>query len=99
MPATNKPAGSGWFSLIVGIASILIVAIFWLLGKDATTINGNYIIAAWMIFSGVVMAVWGIVRIATATAQTDLRIGQNTINFCVAIIGVTFAILAIVVDK
>jgi hypothetical protein len=99
MPTSDKPAGSGWFSLMIGTTSIIMVLAFWLCGKDVGSINPNYVIAAWMIFSGIVMSLWGIVRIISASAKTDLRVGQNTINFCVAIIAVTFAILALVMPK
>jgi hypothetical protein len=100
MPATDKPTGSGWFSLIVGSAFILLVLVFWLRGNGVGSINPNYLLAAWMIFSGVLMSGWGITRILSTSAKHDWwRIGQNTINFCVAIIAATFAILAILMQK
>jgi len=96
---TDKPAGSGWFSLAIGAASILTVIVFWHLGKDVRSISPNYVLAGWLIFSGLMMGAWGIVRINSTNAKNDLRVGQDTINFCVAMIAVTFAILAIVLQK
>ncbi|WP_036048725.1 hypothetical protein [Bradyrhizobium sp. Tv2a-2] len=97
--ATDKPAGSGWFSFVIGTAFILLAVLILAVPWDVGKINANQVLMAWMIFSGLVMGFWGLVRILTATRPTDLRVGQNTLNFCVAIIGATFAILAIVVEK
>ncbi len=94
-----KPIGSGWFSLIIGIAFILLVLVFWLLGKRPQDVSPDIVLAVWMIVSGVIMGVWGLARIFTTTARSDYRIGQATINLCVAIVAVTFTILAFLYKK
>jgi hypothetical protein len=99
IPPTKKPAGSGWFSLVIGGVFFLLAVLILIFRWDVSKINANHVLTAWMIFSGIVMGVWGIVRIKTTTKPGNPQVGQNTLNFCVAIIGATFAILALVIAK
>lgn len=100
LPKTSKPAGSGWFSLILGVALILVVVVMASLGRRAKdVVDPDQLLAAWMIGSGAIMGIWGLQRIIRTTAKRDYQLGQNTINVCVAIIAVTFTILAIILQK
>jgi hypothetical protein len=100
LPPTSKPAGSGWFSLVLGVAFIVVVVVFALLGKRAKdVVDPDLLLAVWMIGSGAIMGIWGLQRIIRTTAKRNYQIGQETINLCVAIIAVTFTILAIILQK
>lgn len=96
---TNKPVGSGWFALTLGSVCIC-VAIWVAHEKDSliSVLKPNYVLAGWMIFSGLILALWGFLRIRSTSATRDFRIGQDTINLCVAIMAVTFTLLAIVLQ-
>jgi hypothetical protein len=85
--------------LVIGVAFILLAVLILVVPWDVAKINANDVLTAWMIFSGLVMGLWGILRIATTTRSSNLLVCQDTLNFCVAVIGATFAILAIVIDK
>jgi hypothetical protein len=94
-----KPAGSGWFSLIIGVGSIVAVVAFTLHGKTLKeTIDPELALAIWMVVSGNIMFAWGLRRIIT-TESKSFQVGQETINFCVAVMAVTFTILAIILQK
>lgn len=97
---TNKPAGSGWFSLSIGITFILMALTVWCTGKSPQElVKPERVLVIWMIVAGLIMATWGIVRSLSTTAKKDYRIGQETINMCVGIIAATFAIWAIIAVK
>jgi hypothetical protein len=57
------------------------------------------VLVLWMVGSGGMLAIWGIVRCITTNKKRDFRIGQSTINLCIAVIAVTFTILAIILQK
>ncbi|MCK1642480.1 hypothetical protein IVA95_34220 [Bradyrhizobium sp. 157] len=92
---TGKPAGSGLFSLLLGVASILLVFICWLLAVDIRKIRPEVVLAVWTIASGSLMALWGIRRYFNVKS----KIGQPTINAWVAIFAVTCTIWAIIAEK
>jgi hypothetical protein len=82
---TNKPAGPGWFSVTLAILSILVV-IAAVQIKDF--VDPDWVFLIWVAGSGLIMLAWG--------AKTGFRIGKDTISAWVAILAVTFAILAII---
>ena len=90
-----KPKGSGWFSIVFGLAFLLTF-----LGSsryDYTKIAPQDLFESWLLFIALVLIFWGIDRVKHG--QNSLRIGQPTINFIVAIMGITFALLALILDK
>jgi hypothetical protein len=88
---SNKPLGSGIFSLIIGVAFVALLIFF----PDVKKIDRDIAFKMWVAFAALLMAVWGIVRIYT-TSDRSLRIGQPIINMVVGIVAATFAILAVV---
>jgi hypothetical protein len=89
-----KPKGSGWFAAGAGVLFLVvfICSFVW----DLSKIPPYLLFKAWLLLATVILLWWGIRRVQTG--RDDRTVGQNTINFVVAIIGVTFAILAIVVS-
>lgn len=87
-----KPKGSGWFA--VGSGAIFLVAFICSFKWDLSKIPPYLLFKAWLLIATAILLGWGARRIRTGRA--DWTIGQNTINFVVAILGATFAILAIV---
>ena len=89
-----KPKGSGWFAAIFGAIFFLIFicSFVW----DISNISPYILFKVWVLFSAIVLLSWGFNRIKTG--RDDRTIGQSTINFVVAIIGGTFAILAILLE-
>lgn len=88
----SKPKGSGWFSVASGA---IFVAVFVSLFKwDLSTISPYILFKVWLLIAASILIAWGVRRIRTG--RNDWTIGQSTINFVMAIVGATFAILAIV---
>jgi hypothetical protein len=92
---TGKPAGSGLFSMLLGIVVVLLVLIFWLYGVDVRKIKPEVVLAVWTIGSGGIMALWGLGRYC----NVKTKVGQPTITAWVAIFAVTFTIWAIIAEK
>src|SRR4051812_9574985 len=90
---SEKPKGSGWFAAGSGVVFLLafVSSFVW----DLSKIPPYLIFKAWLLIATAILLGWGIRRIRTG--RDDWTVGQNTINFVVAIIGATMAILAIVV--
>jgi hypothetical protein len=88
-----KPKGSGWFAAGAGIVFLVasICSFVW----DLSKIPPYAVFKAWLVIATAILFGWGIRRIRTG--RDDWTIGQSTINFVVAIIGLTIAILAIVI--
>ena len=91
-----KPVGSGYFAAVCGC--LFFVALVVSIVVDLAALNPYVLFQAWLIFAGSLLLVWGVVRVQTGR-KGDRRVGQPTINFVVAIIGATFAILAIVMES
>jgi hypothetical protein len=87
---SDKPVGSGWFSLAFGV--LLIIGLVASFVVDLAAVNPNFYVRAWLTFAGCTLTAWGVSRIRTGR-DGDYRIGQETINFVVAIVGATVAIL------
>ena len=83
-----KPKGSGYFAAVVG-AVFLGVLVF----VDVTKITREWVLRGWFLFAATVLIGWGVNR--AATGANDWTVGQDTINFVVAIVGATAAILAL----
>ena len=89
-----KPKGLGWFAAIFGAIFLLIFisSFVW----DLSDISPYILFKVWVLFAAIVLLSWGVRRIKTG--RDDRTIGQSTINFVIAIIGGTFAILAILLE-
>ena len=92
--AKQKPKGSGWFAAGSGV--VFLVAFICSFVWDLSKIPPYLLFKAWLLIATAILLGWGIRRIRTG--RDDWTVGQNTINFVVAIIGATMAILAIVVS-
>jgi len=90
--AEKKPWGSGWFSAGTGVMFlvIFICSFNW----DLSKIPPYLLFKAWLVIAAAILLAWGVRRILTG--EKNWTVGQNTINLVIAIIGATFAILAIV---
>jgi len=87
---SDKPVGSGWFALAFGL--LLVITLVASFVVDLTAVNPTFYVRAWLTFASLTLLSWGVSRIRTG-ARGDNRIGQETINFVVAIIAATVAIL------
>jgi hypothetical protein len=83
-----KPKGSGYFAAVAGALFLAL-----LLLVDVTKISREYVLRTWFFFAGAVLLGWGTNR--AINGEDDWRVGQDTINFVVAIVGATAAILAL----
>jgi hypothetical protein len=90
----KKPKGSGWFSAGAGV--LFLVVFFCSFKWDLSKIPPYLLFRAWLVIAGAILFVWGIRRIKTGAK--DWTIGQSTINLVIAMLGATFAILAIVMS-
>jgi hypothetical protein len=90
----SRPKGSGWFAAIFGAVFLIafVCSFIW----DLSKISPYMLFKIWLLFAGSVLLSWGINRIKKGS--NDNTIGQSTINFVIAIIGATFAILAILLE-
>ena len=91
----RKPVGSGIFAVASGV-------IF--LGTGASVLSGRFapadvdpttVFGGWLVATGLVAGVWGVNRYLTGKPDDD-RIGMDTINMVVTMIGVSFAIAALI---
>jgi hypothetical protein len=88
----EKPKGSGVFSVVFGLLFVLAFLVsFWV--DDVTQLPPEWIVRVWMLFVATVLISWGANRIKTGTPGRT--VGQETINFVVSLIGVTFALIAL----
>jgi hypothetical protein len=87
---SSKPVGSGYFALTFGIIfTIALIGSFWI---DLTKVNPRVVIRLWLTFVAATLIIWGFVRVKNGTPG-DRRVGQDTINFVVALIGTTIILL------
>jgi hypothetical protein len=92
----TKSRGSGVFAALVGL---LFVGALWNpRGIDFVNLNPIHLIRVWFGFAALILLTWGIYRAIRPDAETPL-VGQDTLNFVVAIIGATFAILGFLTKK
>ena len=91
--AEPKPTGSGWFAAGAGV--IFLVAFICSFVWDLSKLPPYLLFKAWLLIAAAILLGWGIRRIQKG--RDDRTVGQSTINFVVAILGTTIAILAIVV--
>ena len=87
-----KPKGSGYFAAAFG--ALFAVTFIVSLSVKLYRLCPYYAFQGWLVFAAVTLIVWGGVRIVTGEASR--RVGQDTINFVVGIVGVTIALLALV---
>jgi hypothetical protein len=91
--AHRRPKGSGWFAAGAGV--IFLVASVCSFVWDLSKIPPYLLFKVWLLIAAAILLGWGIRRIMQG--RDDWTVGQNTINFVVAILGLTIAILTIVV--
>lgn len=89
--AGPKPKGSGVFAAGWGV--IFLVAFICSLKWDLTKISPYLLFKAWLLIATTILLSWGAHRIWNG--RYEWKIGQPTMNFVIAIVGATFAILAI----
>ncbi len=93
--AEEKPKGSGYFSLAVGVLFLLIlIASF---GIDLRMISPLWFLRSWLAFAAVILVVWGGRRIKEG--RSDWTVGQSTLNFVVGVVGATVAIFALIAQQ
>jgi hypothetical protein len=93
---SSKPVGSGYFAAVAGLvffvaatATLFAAVVTWARSLDAVDV-----LRAWCLFAGAILLAWGINRIVTGDKQ-DHRIGQDTMNFVVAVVAATFGLMAL----
>jgi hypothetical protein len=91
--AKPKPKGSGWFAAGSGV--VFLVVFICSFKWDLSKIPPYPLFKAWLLIATAILLGWGIRRIQAG--RDDRTVGQSTINFVVAILGATIAILAIVI--
>jgi hypothetical protein len=91
---SDKPKGSGWFAAGAGV--IFLVIFICSMKWDLSKIPPYLLFQVWLLLATIILSGWGIRRIQTG--RPSWSVGQTTITFVVTIIGVTLAILAIVVS-
>ena len=89
---SSRPKGSGWFAAAFGLVFLAVFCVS--LRVDLRTIDVYRLFQAWLLFGTVMLLGWGINRINKGT-EKDYRVGQQTINFVVGMMGGAFAILAL----
>jgi hypothetical protein len=99
---SSKPIGSGKFARNAGwlfLAAAAAVLLWDKFGqKLGLELRPIYILVGWLLASGIIAIVWGQNRIRDADPN-DKRIGMDTINMIVAMLGVTFAVAAFVTAR
>ena len=91
----QKPKGSGYFSLAVGIVFVAVfLASFFV---DLRAVSPQWFLRGWLAFAAAIMVVWGVRRIYEG--RDDWTVGQATLNFVVGVVGATVAIFAIVAQQ
>jgi hypothetical protein len=89
----GKPVGSGYFALVSGV--LFLFAFIGSFFIDRAKLDPYVALQVWLVFSAAILVVWGGVRVRTGNGS-DYRIGQETLNFVVAIAAATFAIIALI---
>lgn len=89
----DHPVGSGYFAIGAGALFALVFVGSFVV--DLAQINPYRLFQTWVLVAAGMLVWWGSRRVATGDRR-DRHIGQDTFNFVVAIVGVTFALLALV---
>ncbi|MER9183707.1 hypothetical protein [Mesorhizobium sp. M0767] len=91
----DKPTGSGWLAVAFGVLFVCaFVATFF--GRIAD-LSPEWIFRIWLICAAGVLLGWGRQRIKIGNPSSV--IGQETLNFVVGVMGVTAAILALLIHS
>ena len=88
----EKPKGSGYFSLFVGI--VFALALIGSFVVDLRTISPYWFFRSWLVFASTILVIWGVRRIKSG--RNDWTVGQSTLNFVVGVVGATVAIFALI---
>lgn len=91
----SKPIGSGKFARNIGFCFFIAAPTVLVLRQFNVEIPAIYILIGWLAAAGAILVLWGRNRIKTGDPDNK-TIGMDTINMVVAILGVTFAIAALV---
>jgi hypothetical protein len=94
-----KPMGSGFFSLVAGVAFLALLVSSYLFDLKKT--NPYEIFRCWLLFAAGILTVWGGRRVAKVWKAKPRRweVGQPTLNFVVGVIAATAAIFTLVVER
>jgi len=87
---SDKPRGSGYFAVIC--SAVLLAALWSSFYVDLANIPREWLVRAWLFFAALVLLYWGGHRIADGE-KGDTRVGQDTINLVIGILGATVALL------
>jgi hypothetical protein len=91
----DKPKGSGYFSLAVGVVFALALGASFVI--DLRTISPYWFFRSWLVFASVILIVWGARRVQDG--RDDWTVGQSTLNFVVGVVGATVAIFALLTSR
>jgi hypothetical protein len=89
-----RPRGSGIFSAIFG--ALFVAALVASYAVDLRKVCPYTLFRLWLAFVAVTLLWWGINRIVRG--DQSYRVGQDTINFVVGLIGASVAIFTLVVQ-
>jgi hypothetical protein len=93
--AEHKPKSSGVFAAVCGgLFFLAFVFSFFVDIRQVIAEHPDWTIKAWLLFVSAVLCGWGVHR--ARTGDKGGPVGQITLNFVVAIVGATFALLALV---
>jgi hypothetical protein len=90
-PDKRKPTGSGYFAAVCGILYLL--ALVGSLFVTVDQLSPDWIMRGWLLFVALILFWWGINRVRTG--RPDPTVGQDTINFVIALVGATVALLGL----
>ena len=88
----SKPKGSGYFATAIGAVLAFTFVMSFIF--NLKSISPYVLLQGWLLFAGVILLGWGINRVANSI--DDWTVGQETINFVVAVVGATIAIFTLV---
>jgi hypothetical protein len=87
------PKGSGLFAVCFGIISWIIAIWFCASNANICDLSDNHLLVLWLVASGFLGVYWGVGRILSF--KNWRLVGQDTMTFILAMLGITFAIIAI----
>ena len=76
--------------LMAALASLSDGVVHW-----ARSLSPLAILRIWCLCVGLILIGWGVDRVRNSKTKSDPMIGQDTINFVVAILAATFALVAL----
>jgi hypothetical protein len=85
------PKGSGYFAASIGLVFLVVLAVSFF--EDLKNLPPDWLLRIWLLFAGVILVGWGANRIKNG--RPSWVIGQETLNFVVAVVGATIAIFAL----